>query len=301
MRVIVLGATGQIGSTLLHSLDKDHIHITGTTRQPTDKPLLIPFNPFVDDWKLLGTVDVIINCIGTIYETRKNSFEKLHVALVKLLIRNRLFLGHPKIINVSALGASEDHRVSFLRTKGVGDKLLLQEENTYVIRPSIVCTTNTMMLQKLRKLRSIASHTGNRLIVPAGFLTTSIQPVHINDLVELIKHLLFNNSCHRIIDAVGPDRISFHQLLTYTFANHPPQLSYMEINKHLLGGMVRHLIAPLFPSFISYDQFELLLNDNTSDDNAMEKMIGGKLQGTTNFWKTNLEKSFPVYQPLNVF
>lgn len=300
MRVVVLGASGQIGSALFESMIRDGVEVIGTTRKPTNSFGLSQFNPFIDDWKVLGGVDVLINCIGNIYQTRAESFEKLHVELVKLLIKNRAMVGNPKIINISALGASEKQQVSFLKTKGVGDELLLNEKNTYIIRPSIVCTPNTMLLRKLKLLRRLARYTANHLLLPKGFLPTCIQPIHIDDLTELVSRVALNNHHQRKIDAVGPEPISYHRLLTFLFANSSPKFSYAEINKQLIGGLVRNVIAPLFPSLISYEQFQLLFSNNTSDDESAENILGRKLKNTVAFWKTHLEMNVSLYQPLNV-
>ena len=295
MRVVLLGATGQIGSALLARARKDGLDAIGTTRKPSNSFGLIQFNPFVDDWKVLGRVDVLINCIGNIYETRSESFVKLHVELIKLLIKNRDLIGGPKVINVSALGASAKHPVSFLRTKGVGDEALLTEVNTYVIRPSIVCTPDTMLLRKLKMLRRIAKYTANHLLLPKSFLSTSIQPIHIDDLTELIIHVALNIHHQRIIDAVGPEPISYHQLLKFAFANSSPKFSYTEMNRRFFGVLVRYAIAPFFPSLASYEQFQLLFSDNTSDDENAERILGRKLGSTADFWKTHLGTVRSIY------
>ena len=84
------------------------------------------FDPFTDDWSLLGRADAIINCIGQIEPTRTSSFYDLHVGFIKLMLNNRNKIGQPRIMQISALGAAPHHQVEFLRTKGIGDELLLQ-------------------------------------------------------------------------------------------------------------------------------------------------------------------------------
>ena len=133
MRIIILGASGQIGSFLFEDLRSKYT-VTGTSRKSSTS--LLRFDPFLDDWSALGEADVVINCIGQIQESSSCSFKKIHLGISKKLIENRMLLGDPRIIQISALGASAIHPVEFLRTKGEADDYLLQFPDTVVARPS---------------------------------------------------------------------------------------------------------------------------------------------------------------------
>ena len=145
MRIVVLGASGQIGSVIYNGLKDRHV-VLGTSRKASAD--CVRFDPFQDNWHVLGTVDVLINCIGQIEATSSSSFHHIHVDLTKRIIAHRQQIGNPTILQISALGASAAHNVEFLRTKGIADDLLLQHAETAVIRPSIVCTHRTMIVRK---------------------------------------------------------------------------------------------------------------------------------------------------------
>src|ERR1044072_40871 len=116
MRIAILGANGQIGRVLFAGLEKqfpaaeilacvrkDKLHFEGVAGNHLQRSVI--FDPLQDDWEKLGKLDVLINCIGAIDET-KNSFEETHILPALKMIDNREKTDRPRIIQVSALGAS---------------------------------------------------------------------------------------------------------------------------------------------------------------------------------------------------
>src|SRR5688572_5343405 len=106
------------------------------------------FEPESDNWTNLGHVDILVNAAGIIHESKDAEFEKVHVQLVRKIIENRHIIGDPRIIQISALGADEKHPIAFLRTKGLADSILIKQADTVVLRPSIVCTSNALLVKK---------------------------------------------------------------------------------------------------------------------------------------------------------
>ena len=167
MRTVVLGASGQIGKIIYEELKKSH-EVIGTSRNSSSE--LLQFDPFKDSWSVLGKADVLVNCVGQIEATKEFSFQKIHIELTKLIIQNRERLGNPRIIQISALGASKLSELEFFKTKGIADDQLLKNSNTVIVRPSIICTHKTMMVRKMQVLYSISRFTNGLLIVPSSFL-----------------------------------------------------------------------------------------------------------------------------------
>ncbi|HTF20278.1 MAG TPA: hypothetical protein VK658_19540 [Chryseolinea sp.] len=281
MKVIVLGSAGQIGSIVLDALNPHH-QVTGTSRRASEKHLL--FNPFSDDWSRLGKADVLINCVGQIAPTRSSSFYDIHVGLIKLIIKNREKIGQPRIVNISALGATPHHRVAFLRTKGIGDDLLLQCSDTIVLRPSIVCTHRTMLVRKMLLLAKVARYSGGVIFVPEGFLKTKIQPVMPIDLINTIE-IVLHTIVERIVNVVGREAISFSDILTDMFekANQKPRI--IQIPRMLTDIVVKTAIAHVFPQLINSQQYQLLFEDNTADPGPVQKLLKRSLMSTSGFFK----------------
>ncbi|MEL6588823.1 MAG: hypothetical protein AAFQ68_02010, partial [Bacteroidota bacterium] len=196
--------------------------------------------------------------------------------------QERSLLGNPLLVQLSALGAGEHPGVPFLATKAKADRLLLAEDNTNVVRPSIVCTANTMLLRKLKQLGRISRWFGGRLIIPQGFLQAKVQPIMIDDLVDLMIAVGERGSESRVIPAVGPEPLAFGELLTLV---HDRSFPAWEIPRKLLEPLIRYVVSPFFPILINYDQFRLLFEDNVGDPGPATQLLGRSLQDSRAFWR----------------
>lgn len=270
MKITVLGATGQIGSVIHNGL-RNRQDIVGTSRKPGAK--CIQFDPFRDNWSLLDKTDVLINCVGQIEATKNSSFYDVHIGLTKLIIKNRELIGNPRIIQLSALGASTRHEVEFLRTKGIADDLLLQYPDTIVVRPSIVCTHQTMIVKKMLMLNRMSRLTRGIVLVPKGFLQTRIQPVMPEDLVGVIHSLCGSIKPQKGVDLVGPQPLSFKEIVTMMFKTRDMNLRLIEIPKIICDAAVICCISVFFPKVINSQQYQLLFADNVADSFEIEKML----------------------------
>jgi uncharacterized protein YbjT (DUF2867 family) len=245
---------------------------------------MIQFDPFHDDWSLLGKTDALINCVGQIEATWKSSFHRIHVELTNRIIHNRQVLGDPRVIQISALGVSANHKVAFLKTKGIADDLLLQQDCTVVIRPSIVCTHRTMIVKKMLMLSSIGRSLFGVAPIPAGFLKTRIQPVMPQDLVEIVERM-----CHKtrrqIVNAVGPDLITFKEILQTMEKTRNQSLKLVEVPRIAADILVRGLVSPLFPKIINWQQYQLIFEDNIANVKIPEEILGRPMMSTHEFFK----------------
>ena len=281
MKIIVMGASGQIGSVIYQGLR--HLHdVVGTSRNK-GAPYL-RFDPFRDDWSALSQADVLINCIGQIYATRASSLEHIHVGVTRQIINHRALLGNPRIIQISALGAAADHRIEFLRTKGIADDLLLQVPNTTVVRPSIVCTHGTMIVKKMQVLFRVAKLTAGRLFVPEGFLSTTIQPVMPDDLVDAVQALCTEPAPPKVLNVVGETRLTFGKLIAMMSQVSRRKLRTIEISRNFADRLVMNGLGRLLPHVITPQQYQLLFDDNVADASEVEKIIGRRVSSSEPFF-----------------
>jgi uncharacterized protein YbjT (DUF2867 family) len=285
MRILILGASGQIGSAFfeIFSKSKDD-EVYGTSRKASGENRK-KFDPFKDPWEILGKYDVVLNCVGVIKATKEFSFEKIHMGMTELIISNRTLIGNPKLIQMSVLGADSGSDIEFLKTKGLADSLLLKEENTVVVRPSIVCTHRTMLVKKLLMLKKLARISGGRMIVPKGFPDHKIQPVLIDDLASLLLNIAKLEVKERIICATGPEEVSFRSLLMKAV----PGIKLIEIPESVVRFFVKNILSVIFPDVINFDQYRLLFKDNIASSYQTKKYLMKELTSTEKFWKDELE------------
>jgi nucleoside-diphosphate-sugar epimerase len=281
MKIIVLGATGQIGSLIYNGLKGFH-DVIGTSRKPSNE--LIQFDPFSDDWSALGKADVLINCVGQIEQTASSSLYHIHVDLTRLIIANRENLCNPRIVQISALGALSAHEVEFLKTKGIADDLLLQHWNTVVVRPSIVCTHRTMIVKKMLMLANLSRFLFGVVPVPKGFLETKIQPIMPQDLVELIQRVCVTLDS-RILDAVGMESLSFREIIQLLVKSTERSFKIIEVPKAASDVVVKTIMSWLLPGAINAQQYQLLFHDNVADVEPCTQLMGRKPKSCREFFE----------------
>lgn len=290
-KIAILGANGQVGRVLFDAFAKrfpraeiigcvrrERLHFEGVSGDVRCHSIV--FDPLKNDWGALGKVDVIVNCIGAIDE-RNVSFETAHILPVLALLDNRSRIGNPRIIQVSALGASPVSPSAFMRTKAFAEQLVLGAQDAYVVRPSIVCTPGTMLVTALKRLKKLFAFTGGRVPFPAHFLDTKIQPVLPGDFADVVCVLAERGGAVRKIDVAGAAQVRLYELLRIA------SLKPLPVPRKLSGLLWR--VAKHLPlHLLSDEQYQLLHTDNIADIHEMELLLGRKAESSLPYW----EKSF---------
>jgi nucleoside-diphosphate-sugar epimerase len=281
MNIVILGASGQIGSVIRNALTASH-NVTGTSRKQI--PGLVQFDPSNEDWSVLGKPDVVINCVGQIVPESRRSFYAIHVDVTRRILKNRNVLGNPRIIQISALGATAAHQVDFLRTKGIADDILLKHRNTVVVRPSIVCTPGTMVVRKMHMLSRVARSLFGLLPVPRGFVNTRLQPVMPHDLADLVN-VLCSNSHEGIVCIGGSEKITFREIIDLMAKSVNTRIRLLEIPRIVTDAAITRMIGLMFPDLINVTQYRLLFEDNVTDTTEAERLLSRRLASSRNFFK----------------
>jgi uncharacterized protein YbjT (DUF2867 family) len=292
IRIAVIGAAGQIGKMIcegIHTSLPDAELITLTRRKEFSSQGFTLFDPEKDDWSILGRVDVLINCAGIIQESKDDAFDQVHIQLVQKIIENRNIIGNPRIIHFSALGAAPLHPIYFLKTKGIGDQIILKQSNAYVIRPSIVCIHDALLVKKFKMLFDMSRYMFNHTLLPSAFSKTRIQPVMPSDLQQTIVQLCTTEQHQKIWNVVGAEELSFGWLMELASSVRNQKIVPVEIPKNLVAAVTKNFISVWFPDLINYDQFQLLFKDHIADPQPMEQLIGKRAEHTQVFWENEFK------------
>jgi uncharacterized protein YbjT (DUF2867 family) len=233
MRILVLGADGFIGGFIVAALNaRGHEVISGSRRPSEPASIACDFSRDVEPeiWiPRLSGIDVVINAVGILRESRANSFERIHVAGPQALFEGCVLAGVRRVIQISALGSPAVGE--YLASKHRGDEKLTKLDLDWtVIRPSLVYSTSGSY-GGTSLLRAMAAVPG--VIVVPGSGEQQIQPIRAEDLGLLIARLVDTGAAkHQIIAAVGPKRVSL--------------LDYLRIVRRWLGlGPAKVIRVPL--------------------------------------------------------
>jgi uncharacterized protein YbjT (DUF2867 family) len=214
--VLLLGASGFIGACLLDRLLCAGYEVTCGVRKPPQFPrcrtLVVDYNHdwSVSDWlPRLAGIDAVINAVGILRETDAAPFAAVHIAAPRALFRACVQAGIKKVIQLSALGADALAATGYHRSKKeADDELATLPLPSVIVQPSLVfgeSGASTMLFTTLAALP---------LVPVPGNGAQCVQPVHIDDLAEMIVRLLETSAFdHQRIAAVGPRPLTLREYL----------------------------------------------------------------------------------------
>ena len=221
---LIFGGSGQIGRHLIRKLTKNNIRVTVVTRNIHQKSYIIKTQGnagyidiieanIFDEKKirdLFSRADVCINLIGILFEKKGgNNFYNIHTLVPSLLSKLSKEYKLMNFIHLSALGINEATDSIYAKSKLEGEKKILDNfPMATILRPSIVYsiddnfTTNFMTL--LSRLPFFPIYYNGK---------TKFTPIHCSDLTDIIFHIISKNENSKIIECIGPEIISFKEVL----------------------------------------------------------------------------------------
>ncbi len=269
---LIFGGSGQIGRNLIRKLTKNNIKVTVVTRNIHQKSYKIKTQAnagyidiieanIYDENKirdLFKKADICINLVGILFESKRgNTFYNIHTLFPTLLSKLSKEYKLKNFIHISALGINEALNSKYAKSKLEGEKNILNNfPLSTILRPSVVYsvddnfTTNFMTL--LNRLPFFPIYYNGK---------TKFTPIHCSDLTDVIYYIISNNINSKIIECVGPEIISFKEILL--------RLLKLIGKKRILVPfplVLANLSAKMFQLFpnpiLTEDQLRLLRYDN---------------------------------------
>ncbi len=271
---LIFGGSGQIGRNLIRKLTKNNYKVTVVTRNLHQKSYIIKTQAnagYIDIVEanifeekkirdLFKRSDICINLIGILFEKSKgNSFKNIHSLFPSILAKLSKEYNLKHFIHLSALGINEAEDSNYAKSKLEGEVNIFKNfPLATVLRPSVVYssddnfTTNFMTL--LNRLPFFPLYYNG---------DTKFAPIHCSDLTDTIYHIISNNIYSKIIECVGPETITFKEILR--------KLLKLIGKKRILIPFplpIAELSAKLFElmpkPILTRDQLKLLKYDNIS-------------------------------------
>ena len=269
---LIFGGSGQIGRNLIRKLTKNNYKVTVVTRNIHQKSYIIKTqanagyidvvesNIFEENKirKLFEKADICINLIGILFQQKKgNTFKNIHTIFPSLLAKLSKEYNLKHLIHLSALGISEAKDSDYAKSKLDGENEILNNfPLATILRPSIVYsvddnfTTNFMTL--LNRLPFFPLYYNGE---------TKFSPIHCSDLTDVIFHIISKNIYSKIVECVGPEVITFKEILL--------RLMKLTNKKRILipfplplAKMSASLFEMMPNPILTMDQLKLLKYDN---------------------------------------
>jgi len=217
----ILGGGGFIGRYLVRNLTKKNYRCIISTRKAFQKGYLktqatpgaielVDWNPnnFSELKEAIKNSDIVINLIGILYETRKQKFYNIHANIPDAVAKICSESDVKKFIHVSAIGASENSRSLYQKSKFQGEvKAINNFKNTVIIRPSVVCGTEDNFTNLFSKLSILP-------IIPIVGINYKFQPILVNDVADaIVRAIEIKGNEGKIYEIGGPKVISFGDMV----------------------------------------------------------------------------------------
>jgi len=269
---LIFGGSGQIGRNLIRKLTKNNYKVTVVTRNLHQKGYviktqanagyidIIEANIFDETKirKLFTQTDICINLIGILYESGKgNTFKNIHSIFPSILAKLCKEYKVQQFIHLSALGINSAIDSEYAKSKLEGESDIKKNfPLVTILRPSVVYSVDDNFTTSFMTLL-------NRLpIFPLYYNgVTKFAPIHCSDLTDIIHHVITKNLYSKIIECVGPEVISFKEILKKL-------LKLINKNTFLVpmpffAAKMSAKLFQLFPKpLLTVDQLALLKYDN---------------------------------------
>ena len=217
-KILIFGATGQIGRHLIRKLTKNNYKVICQTRNLHKAIFLktsgsigyidIKETKIFDYEKVIGLVDasdIVINLIGILFESGKiNTFEKIHTLFPKFL-SEICKKKNKHLIHISSLGVENARDSKYAVSKAEGENKIFENlPSATILKPSIVYSVNDSFTTRFMSLLNFFP------IFPLYYGgKTKFAPIHASDLTNIIFYVIENNIRGKTIETVGPKVLTF--------------------------------------------------------------------------------------------
>ena len=220
MRILLLGATGLIGTAVAARLQADGHEVIGVTRSLDSLARRVPVTRWLtfdlramtraEDWAShLAGIDAVVNCAGALQDSRRDDVGRVHRDAPAALWRACESAGVQRVVHFSAIGVDRGGTTPFSRSKAQGDEALAQSPLEWVIlRPSVVVGAAAYGGSAL--FRGLAALPFRPRLPEAG----PVDVVQLDDVVETVARLLQPDAPSRVaLELAGPERLAFPEIV----------------------------------------------------------------------------------------
>ncbi|MFN3835064.1 MAG: complex I NDUFA9 subunit family protein [Glycocaulis sp.] len=281
--ITVFGGSGFIGRYAVRALVKAGYRVRVATRLPHVAHELKPIgtvgqiqlmqanvrNPASVARAVEGASGVV-NLTGILAESGRQTFRAIQAQGAANIAEAAKAAGITRLVHVSAIGADEDSKSAYARTKAEGEAAVLKAVPTAtILRPSIVFGAEDSFFNRFAQMA---------LYAPAlpliGGGKTLLQPVWAGDVGEAIRAALQTADAQgQTYELGGPNTYSFKALMEYLLATiqRPRFLVPLPWFAAYTIGFAGEMAGaiPFVPTVLTRDQVTLLKSDNVVSDGAM--------------------------------
>jgi NADH dehydrogenase len=221
----IFGGTGFVGRYIVRLLAKEGYLIKVATRIPERAYFLKPCGdigqivPFYCDYNNQGSIDeavqnsdLVINCIGVLYQKRKSKFKTAHIDIPEKIAKACKKNKSEYFIHISSLGVDKNNS-KYAKTKLEGEKAVKKSfKNVIIFRPSVVFGPEDQLFNLFAELSRYLP-----FLPLIGGGKTRFQPVYVGDIAKAVVISMKKENKGKLFELGGPEVVNFKEVYGLIF------------------------------------------------------------------------------------
>jgi NADH dehydrogenase len=298
MKIVILGGTGFVGTSLVTRWARAGHEITLPSRDPSRArhlavlPTVRVVRADVHDPATLARLfrgcDVVVNLVGILNERGDSGrgFLRAHAELTQKSIAAASTAKVSRYLHMSALGADEHGPSHYLRSKGLAERHVRAAPVTLdwtIIRPSVIFGARDSLTNRFAALLRLS-----RGIMPLARAGARFAPVWVEDVASAFDKALHGGPMSRAsFDLCGPEIMTLADLVRCVGEVEGLRTHVIPLPDAV--GRLQAAIMDFLPGKpFSRDNFRSLTVDNICRDDGCTRLgiRPAALRGTMRAWKS---------------
>ncbi|MEO9778478.1 MAG: complex I NDUFA9 subunit family protein [Sedimentitalea sp.] len=211
--VTIFGGSGFVGRYIARHLAQEGWRVRVAVRRPNEAIFVRPYGvvgqvePILCNIRSDGSVaaamqgaDAVVNCVGILNESGKNSFEAIQTEGAERVARIAAGQGIARMVQLSAIGADAESDSDYSRSKGLGEAAVLKfMPDAVILRPSVIFGAEDQFFNRFAGMARMGP------ILPIAAGDTRFQPVYVDDVAKAAVKAVTGDAAPGVYELGGPE------------------------------------------------------------------------------------------------
>jgi uncharacterized protein YbjT (DUF2867 family) len=278
MKVVILGATGFVGSHLVPHLagaghrvvaiSRSGRSLHGWTDAVEARAADVATGRSLDE--ALAGADAVVHLVAIPRESRGRRFRQVNVGGTRRAVEAAERAGIRRFVHLSVMGVADDPKLAYLWSKWLGEQTVRESSLDWVVlRPSLMFGEGDGFFNLVK---TTLRYWSPGIVAIPGRGDARFQPLSVDDLAIAVERSLTDaDRARSVYELGGPDWLSYRQIVDEVMRVTGMRRLKLPIPIPLIGALtsITDRILPAFP--VSHDQISSLQRPNYTDLDAFEK------------------------------